>query len=165
MTDIVPEDGTGLADADSYVSVAICSAYHIAFGNAAWAAASPDDQNAALRRATQYIDTRYSFDGHPFSLTQALAWPRDCVNGLADDAWPVKRLSDATCELALRALTDSLYDDAQTGDVKSEKIGPIAVEYIGGAFGGQTQFTVVDNLLAPYLGGTGGNLAMRLERA
>lgn len=38
---LIVEDGTGIANADSYVSVAEADAYHVAFGNDLWAAIDP----------------------------------------------------------------------------------------------------------------------------
>ncbi len=155
---LVVEDGTGLANADSYLSVADATSYHASFGNDAWAAATSDAQEQALRRATQYVDANYSFRGSPLTTTQALAWPRNL--GLA---WPIRGLSNATAELALRALDGALFADQSGGEVIEESVGPVGVKYQPSGLGGQTRFAVVDSLLAPYTGG--GRMSMRLERA
>ncbi len=154
---LIAEDGTGRADADSYVTLAFADAYHLAMGNAAWAETLPDVRESALRRATQYIDTRYRFQGEPLTSTQALSWPRDLVD------WPVKRVQNACCELALRATTDTLYTDQASGEVTRETVGPLTVEYAGSGLGGQTRFASVDALLSIYTGG--GRSTLRLERA
>ena len=73
------EDGTGMANADSYVSVADCSAYHVSRGNQAWAAGAVVDQEAAIRRATFWVDPTYRnrFPGYQTQgRAQALEWPR-----------------------------------------------------------------------------------------
>lgn len=73
------EDGTGLANADSYVSVADTTAYHLSRGNAAWAAGAPTDQETALRRSTFWIDPTYRgrFPGYQVNgRGQSLEWPR-----------------------------------------------------------------------------------------
>lgn len=155
---LVVEDGTGLPNADSYLSLAGADAYHAALGNAAWATAAPADREAALRRATQYLDARYQWRGEPLTATQALAWPR------TSSPWPVKRLQDATAELALRAAEQgSLYTDEGTAAVKSETVGPISITYAD-AQRGQTRFTVVEDLLADLIVNAS-RMSLRVERA
>lgn len=156
---LIVEDGTGLADAESYVSAATAGAYHDGMGNSAWDAATEAAKESALRRATQYIDSQYRFRGDPLTTTQALAFPRD------DGAtWPIKRLSDACCELALRALTGSLFADQSGGEVLSESIGPVSVTYAPSGLGQQTRYAAVDALLAPLTAG-GSRTSLRIERA
>lgn len=172
---IVVEDGTGLSNAETYVSVANASTYHANFGNAAWAAATTAAQESALRMAAQYIDSHYTFLGDPITLqpvnitttaegtqitdvpTQALAWPRTVA------PWPVTRVVNACCEMALRALTGVLFADQSNGDMIRSGVGPISVEYRPTGLAGQVRYAVVDALLAPYTGGS--RFAMRLERA
>lgn len=140
------EDGTGKDDAESYVSTADCDAYHTAMGND-WTGTDAVKE-AALRKATQYIDARYTFRGEPVSEDQALSWP------LQDIDWPVKALTQATCELALKALSGDLYADVEAGEVQSETVGPISVTYSRVSNGGQKRYALVDDLLAPYLRGS-----------
>lgn len=61
MTHLNVEDGTGvIALANSYVGVAEADNYHVARGNAAWAAAATEEiREEALIRATDYIETRF----------------------------------------------------------------------------------------------------------
>ena len=90
---LVVEDGTGLANAESYVSIP--------------ASPSPTAQKEAyLRKATEYLDNRYgdAYQGARVTTTQALGWPRAyaVVDGVevAEDALPTQ-LIRATCEVAL----------------------------------------------------------------
>jgi hypothetical protein len=53
------EDGTGKADAESYISVADADTYFTARNNATWAALSTSDKEAALRKATDYMLQAY----------------------------------------------------------------------------------------------------------
>lgn len=156
---LIVEDGTGLPNADSYLSVVAADAYHAAMGNdAVWQPLNATDKEAALRRATQYLDTRYRWRGEPLTTTQALAWPRTSAQ------WPVRRLQDATAELALRAAEQgSLYADEGPAAVKSETVGPISVTYAD-AQRGQVKFTIVDDLLAGLIMG-GNRMSLRVERA
>jgi hypothetical protein len=155
------EDGTGLDDADSYVSVAQADAYHTAMGNATWTG-EPVDLEAALRRATQYIDARYTFRGDPVNGTQALSLPR-VIDGSAL-TWPLRNLTAACSELALRALAGPLVADEDPVAVTKEIVGSIEVDYARPANGGQVRFALVDNLLRDLVAG-GVGLRMRVERA
>ena len=51
----VTEDGTGLAEANSYVSVAEADAYHADRGNAAWIGEDSAKQSALIK-ATDYLE-------------------------------------------------------------------------------------------------------------
>lgn len=160
---LVVEDGTGLANAESYVSVADADAYHVDFGNTAWASSTEPAKEAALRRATQYLDSRYRYRGEPLTDTQALAWPRTINDAISD--WPVKRLADACCELAVRALAGGLYTDQTATAVTSKTVGPISVSYAETERnGGQIRFALIDDLLAAFVFG-GGRASVRLEVA
>jgi len=156
------EDGTGLAAADSYVSIAVALTYHAALGNTAWAAATEAAQEIALRRATQYLNNRYTYRGTRLNSTQALEWPRVGYEQYGvTESWPVANLKAACCEAALRALSDTLQTDVAADQVTEETVGPITVKYAQKT--GQTRYPVVDALLARYsAGGSGG---MRIERA
>lgn len=158
---IIVEDGAGKADAETYVSVVVADAYHTAMGNTAWTGADAAKE-IALRRATQYLDNRYTYRGTRLTSTQALEWPRVGYElGWRVEAWPVPNLRDACCEAALRALTDPLQTDVAADQVTEETVGPITVKYA--AKSGQTRYPVVDSLLARYsAGGPGG---IRIERA
>lgn len=133
----VAEDGTGLSNATSYISIAFADTYHTDRGNAAWASATEASRQAALIRATDYIDKRFGkrFKGWRQNKDQALEWPRigaldqdeHLLNGA--DAIP-RQLQKACAEYALRALTTTLAPD--NSDVglshNREKIGPIETE-------------------------------------
>jgi len=156
------EDGTGLAAADSYVSIAAALTYHAAMGNTAWAAATEAAQEIALRRAAQYLDTNYRFRGERLTTTQALEWPR--VGYELDyraEVWPVVAVQNAACEAALRALSDTLRADVSADQVTEETVGPITIKYARKT--GQTRYPVVDAIIRKYTNG-GANM-VRIERA
>lgn len=151
------EDGTGLENADSYLSVADADAYHTKYGNTTWTGLE-SDKEIALRRATQYLDRR--FDGRWLGTRvrerQALAFPRYGIEDadgflLRNDELP-KKLEEACAELALRALvgTDLMPDITEPGTIKSEAVRVAEIEerieYMGGK--GQIPiFREVDALL------------------
>lgn len=160
---LVVEDGTGLANAESYLSVDDANAYHTKFRNAAWGGEVPDLE-AALRKATQFIDASFRFRGCKLTTTQALQWPRDArTMANWELTWPVANLQQACAELAVRALVDSLYTDQPDAAVKSETVGPISVTYADAMNGGQVRYAIVDDLLNEYTGSSRNSI--RIERA
>jgi hypothetical protein len=140
---LIVEDGTGLADAESFISVADATAYHAARGNDAWAALASDaEREKYLRRATDYMEEVYRdmWAGYRRTVTQALCWPRymvpikDSPGGYAslpsyypDDSVP-KLVARACAALALKAITGDLEPDLDA-QVKRKSVGPLDVEY------------------------------------
>ena len=134
-----PEDGTGLPNANSYISVAFADSYFVDRGNATWAADSTTDKETALVRATDYIDKRFAlqFKGRKLTQEQGLEWPRlgaldsdfYLLDGANDDV--PRQLQKATAEYALRALSNTpLVPDNSNSGVKitRQKVGPIETE-------------------------------------
>src|SRR5687768_9190680 len=130
---LIVEDGTGLSTAESYISVANADSYHSVRGNTTWTGVD-SLKEAALRRATTYIDGRYGarFTGtRRLARDQALMWPRSDatdVEGwtIENDEVPVE-IERATAEAALRELVDpgSLSPDVEistSGSVIREKV-------------------------------------------
>jgi hypothetical protein len=78
MPTLVVEDGTGLSTANCVYSYADATAYHLARGNAAWAAATQTDCEEAIIAGWQYIENKYRtrWKGSRTNREQALAWPR-----------------------------------------------------------------------------------------
>lgn len=149
---LIVEDGTGLATAQSYVSVADCTAYHAARGNAAWAAAATDAlREQALTRAASALDGIYSsrWPGYLCNSDQALDWPRyDAIDarGYEIDSGSVPlAVKNACCEAALveiatpGALSKALEHG---GAVKVDKTGPITTEYFPGASAGTVYLAI-----------------------
>ena len=154
------EDGTGKADAESYLSVADADTYHNTHGDSAdLLAASTGDKEEALRMGTQYLDATYNtlWIGSRANETQVLDWPRSSAEDtdgfiIASDALP-QAIKDATAEAAVRHITESggLFPDvSDPGSIKSYKVkvGPVeeATEYVGG--NPQIKaFRIIDSLL------------------
>lgn len=152
---LIVEDGTGMPNAESYASVATADAYHARRPGAnAWAALSTDQKESALIQATDYLQATYStrWKGIRLTVDQALDWPRSAVVvdrvTLAYDQVPAQVVR-ATCELALRSLTQPLTAD-ESAQVKSEKIGSLEVVYADGARQ-QTRWVLVEQLLSPLI--------------
>ena len=99
---LIIEDGTQPAGANAYASTADADAYHLARSNAAWAAATTGAKEAAILKATLWINDRSWASGVPLGLT--MAWPRKgavAPNGTiyAETAIPQAVVS-ACCEVA-----------------------------------------------------------------
>lgn len=166
---LTPEDGTGLPNADSYISVADADAYHAARGNAAWAAFTTERKEQLLRQATDYMAVYSSaWQGQRVSSTQALDWPRYGVyaNGfpVASDIVPVP-VQNACALLGLKAnASGGLTPDSKQA-VKRKKVGPLEIEYQDYSTATK-RYGGIDSLLNPYLGAGAGNPYMaRLERS
>lgn len=157
---LIVEDGTGLSNAESYISVVDASTYHSSRNNTTWTGID-SVLEAALRRATEYIDLVYrtQWQGRRILEAQALDFPRYGVvdsDGytLASTEVPIGIIR-ATAELALRALTDDILPDVKTpGTLKVELVempGPLKRlrRYEGGS---QTKkYSEIDLLVQEYL--------------
>lgn len=152
---LIVENGTGRSDANAYVSLADCDAYHLAQGNSAWTAAVDVEKEAAIIKGTGYLNTRFAerWKGRRVNYYQTMAWPRYDVVDMDDyfvygNVVP-KRVVDACCEAALRALSEDIQPDLER-KTNSETIGPIKIDYDPGS-PQQTRYTRIEDLIRPYL--------------
>ncbi|MCE6993058.1 DnaT-like ssDNA-binding protein [Dyadobacter sp. CY323] len=124
----VPATGSNSDTANSYCDVAYADAYHTLRGNTLWTGTEPQKQ-AALIKATDYIEQVYSQRFIGIYSGVGLAWPRSNLSQYASDVIP-DNLKKATCELALEALAGDL--NPATGgsqNVIREKVDVIEIEY------------------------------------
>lgn len=156
----VAEDGTGLTTATSLLSVADADAYFEDRFITTWVGNAIQKQ-AALVKATDYVEATYTFRGQPVRSDQALSWPRTDAwdkNGLLLRADTVPQpVKAAVAELALLALSAPLVTNVKGDDrVSKVKAGSVEVEYEAGAKDAGTRYTFVDRLLSDLTsGGTG----------
>jgi len=165
------EDGTGIADANSYTTEAYADAYFLDRGDATWAAALTAAKEVALVKATDYIELRFRdrFKGSLATEATTLAWPREYVYDRKGELVTLTIPSDiqkATCEYALRALSSDLLPDPTVTDsgqaVKRtfEKVGPIETEteYDGASARPDIirPYPAADKLLLFWIMGAGG---------
>lgn len=161
---LIVEDGSGRADAESYLSVAEADAYFAERGGpAAWTGAATADKEAALRYAARWLDGRYRWRGAIFDAEQGLGWPR---TGARDDdgrtlAGVPQRLKDAAAELALAHLDEAL-NAARDRETRRERVNGLEVEYAAGAAPAR-RHPYVDGLLRGLV--VGGTAGVPLERA
>lgn len=165
---LIVEDGTVVAGAESYITVANATTYFSNRGIATWAALASDTvREQALRKATDYMVQAFKgrWKGLIVEEAQALDWPRTgvFVDGyeLDSDSVP-EQVQRACAELALKASAADLLADQEQLIVR-EKIGPIETEY--DKYSPQAKrYPVIDKMLGPYLSGMSG-ANVRLERA
>lgn len=155
---LIVEDGSGLDDAESYVSVADAGTYCTAHGLSAWTGAD-GVKEAALRNATQYIDTTYNFRSAKSYQYQALEFPRQMWDWDLDPL--MTRLRSATVELAVKALTESMFADVEPNVVTLVKVGPITKQTRPADTSGQKRYAHVDALLKQLTTGLGGVAVVR----
>jgi hypothetical protein len=165
---IIAEDGTGKVDAEAYCTLAEATAYHAAYGNAAWAALPSDAvREAALRKATDFMVGRFRplWNGSRKTVTQALDWPRSLVlikdaisPSYYDDSSVPTPVKNACASLALRAAAADLLADE--GQVKlSVSVGSISTTYDPNSPVAK-QYKEIDAMLAPYLQTGAGKIKM-----
>ena len=164
MPTFIPEDGTGLADANAYTTEAEADAYHDNYGQpVSWSGAAQADKEDAIRQSTQYLDGSYinRWRGFRGEKLQALDWPRRSVvdtDGWTRDSDAVpQEIKDACAIIALKVIDgDTLLPDVAAGlsGIKSErnKVGPIeeAITYFG-AKGNFKRYSLVTAVLRPLL--------------
>lgn len=162
----VVETGTGLADANSFQSVAGADQYNDDHNqDTAWTNANQATKEKHLRLATQYLTATYDLQwkGRRVTYTQKLSWPRYDVwfdDYLQSYSSMPQQLLDATSELAIRSNngTNLLPDisAANSGDLIDDRvvIGPLEFEQkYSSAPQNYDTFTVVSRMLAPLLSG------------
>lgn len=158
---LIVEDGTGLPNSESYISVANAEIYMVANKLStvltAWTAASEANKEVAARQATDYLDGKYRWRGSTEKPqagsgdTQALDWPRIGVTdeqGVEYDGLP-QQLIDATAEmmfLVIDGTTISVNVD-RGKRVKRQKADVLEREFEPGA-AQQPSFPVVNRLIS-----------------
>lgn len=153
----VVEDGTIVANANSYAAVAEADSYWNTDRNdtTTWIATSTADKQKALIQATQYLDATYRWTGVIVLSTQTLGWPRNLAvdtegRSIDSTAIPAK-LKEACFELAFLALSADLLPSLERGGQISRKsvtVGPIEeeTEFLSGAPAGRG-YPLVDRIL------------------
>jgi hypothetical protein len=169
---LVVEDGTGLANADSYQTLEDARLLASDFG--VCLPASDFDAEVALRNGARYAD-RYEgrFSGHRLVDTQALSYPREdscrCygVNTIAVDSGVIPMeilLSQLFAAVEYGAGTEVMpVDDGRSVQLE-EVVGAVKAQYFdNGKTGGSVVITKSVDALKPLLC-VGGGLSCRTVR-
>lgn len=165
------EDGTGVEDANTYVTRAEADAYFAEHPRAAaWAALGGSAKDAQLVYATRMLDASVTFKGSRILIGQALEWPRYGVE-IDDQYWPEntipKDVKAAVYELAISNSVNGLSDDPTgTEGIKSLSIGKGAVALEFDAATVRTMLgKLVPLLLSRFALSTGNSMLRRIVRA
>lgn len=174
---LVVEDGTGLSNAESLVSVTECDTFWTAFDASKWQGGTTLKE-AALRRATAYLSNSFDWDGIKSKLRkQALAWPRiGCADReqqpILGTEIPVEVKTAVYHLAALELETPNALNPTVTlsEKTKSEKVGTIAVEYANidtGVNAYTPIISMVGDLISPFLrtNGVATSITGRADRA
>lgn len=150
---------TPTAGANAYIAEAFFREYHEDRGTDT----TDYDQSAveaAIIKATQYLDVRFEYVGRRIVSDQSTEWPRNSAwNSRGDLVTGIPlRVKQATAEYALRALTSSLLADPDrdgTGRAvksTSETVGPISerIEYADFKGFELPAYPLADQLLISY---------------
>lgn len=180
---LIVEDGTGMDDAESYISVADADAYFAARGYTNWATMSEAEKEQALRRGTDFMVQAYRlrWKGTRVSAEQALDWPRNWVE-FEDYAYVTmngaqviggflyypsnevpEEVKRACAEMAFRAAAGDLAPDLGRRTIR-EKVDVLEVQYDPNS----PQYVIyraIDNMLAPFLGGGGSSTFRKVVRS
>lgn len=167
---LMVEDGTGLEEAEAYVSLADHKTYWAKRGVTLSDTYSDEQLEVGLRKGFQYINShKWRYKGCTLTGPQAGEFPRENLtdwNGRVVTGVP-RQVKEANNELALKSQTEDIFADLERGGrVASESVGPISVSYFADAPSSKT-YTLAFNLLrpftrdvnqphAPYIGGAAG---------
>jgi hypothetical protein len=158
---LIVEDGTGVTNASSYISIADANTYFAQLDNASWAALTDTQKEAALRKAAQHLWLVYwqRWKGTRTLVTQGLDWPRKDVamsvggvDYILDDNTVPQAIIEAQLELAAQTLvSELLVTDPGGRRVKRQKVDVLEIEYEEGAGSVIARFPAVEYRVEPYL--------------
>lgn len=162
---LIVEDGTEIAGAESFISVADSLTYHSNLGNNTWATITTTQQEQALRRATKYMTQVYGprWSGVRMAATQSLDWPRSgaYAYGFSIDTDVVPEIVQNACaELALKAAAGELLSDKQRAKIRVQ-VDVISTEY--DRFSSHaTKYEAVEAMLSPLFKYASGSEMVRV---
>lgn len=169
---LIVEDGTIVAGAESYISVANADTYLANYGkDAVWTAKTTLEKEILLRSSRLYMDTKFNWKGTQATSGHSTIWPRSGVyiedNLVDSDSIPAD-VSNSNAILAAESTSSDLYrniDNGSTGQLikgTEDAVGPLKskVEYFDSptSTGSQVAFTEVNSILKPYTIGGGRQL-------
>lgn len=130
---MIVEDGTGLDNSTSYVTITEASAYYARIGFTAWESLTTEQQEILLEDSSSYCDLRWGdkLKGRLLSTEQALQFPRGDIydrygrkiEGVPSD-W-----KKSVMEYAVQASSGTLISQTSSADdgltAKTVTVGPI----------------------------------------
>ena len=161
---IIVEDGSGVAGANSYVSLQDLIEYAASRGETL-----PDDetaQTALLFQGVDYLQYTFGWKGEKTYPDAELEWPRTGIKGIAPDSIP-RVVQVAQMKLAILAYTEDLFPTSSASTTR-EKVDVIEVEYSDTGTTGRFSSPTINSMLRGLVSsnGVGGILQVaRVERA
>jgi hypothetical protein len=166
---LIVENGTGLSNAESLISVSELISHHVNRGNTNINLLSTQEAEEALRRTSDYFLQTYKdrWKGCLLNTTQALDWPRSGIvlndGSIVYPGTIPARVKQAFADLAFKAAGGELLGDISQQVIR-QKVDVLEVEYQPNTR--QTKrYTAIDAMLAPYLTGYSAGLTMELYRS
>ena len=156
---LIIEDGTIVPNAQSYIDLAFTDSYWEQRGDPEqWTCLNPEEQEAAILYATQYVEKRYRFRGQIQDRNQVLAFPRTPFcdregRALAGEGVIPEPVKQAVAELALRQAIEDLFldTDPSAKTIIRKKVEDAEEEL--DSTRDTTRFKYIDMLLMDYLSG------------
>jgi len=153
------EDGTRIANSNTYISLEDAETYMEDRIDATWSAATDSQKNAALIEAAMYLNS-LNWKGEKVVRDQSMELPRQ--NFYDGDGFEYTtsmipaRVLDAQVEAAREHLAGSTLMPTQApGDrIKRKKIDVLEKEFFASANSGETSFTKINGLLSGLIRGS-----------
>ena len=125
---LIVEDGTGVPNAESYVSISDADEHFAALENSSWTRASSDLKENALKNASAYSDL-YSYPGYLLNAQQGLKWPR--AKAYDQDGRRLLGLPTALRAAVLELAAEMINKSAAETFRRPirEKVGPLELVY------------------------------------
>lgn len=130
---LIVEDGTGMVDANSYVSVSEADTYisETYPEDVEWDVLSVVEKESKLIKATRFLDTQIRWTSSIKDNEQSLAWPREDFKDkegriISSDSVPTL-VKEAEMELALDSISNTLTTESIK--LQSEKFGDTTETY------------------------------------
>lgn len=123
---MIPEDGTGLSNADTYVDP--LGSFAVGYVAASlyadvWTAADDARKTAAVIQATRTLDALFTWHGCRLTLTQALDFPRYYATPVPASVPLPVALQMATMEMAFALLERNRTSDTSSGSAPIASLG------------------------------------------
>lgn len=131
---LIVETGSGLINADSYVSLADANTYTGAtFFSGKWSTQTDTDKEKLLRTATAYLDSFYDYKGVKVFPSASLRWPRSQVldrdgNEVSSLSVPVA-VKNAVIEMAIYLVENNLLQESESKGIQSVKVDAVEIAF------------------------------------
>lgn len=146
---LIVEDGTGMPDANSYVSIEEADQYHTDRNNTLWLSLSEQEKTGRLINAAAYMGG-FLFNGIRLNPDQGLAFPRYYPPETKPDTAAVPRnIKSCQCEMGLQT---SLLAPTDGRVISEERIeGAIDTKYDTSRAYTQPVYPAINLYLGQYL--------------